>query len=76
MPTYTYRCEANGRTVLVFHSIATRIRIWSELCLHAGIPLGDTPKNARVKREIGSGILLRGGTSHATGTCCGTPGCG
>ncbi len=75
MPTYTYHCDANGKSVLVFHAISTRVRVWSELCLLAGIPPGDTPKNARVSREISGGILLRGRQGHGQKSCCGTPGC-
>lgn len=72
MPTYTYFCKANGKSVPVFHTISTRVRIWADLCLLAGIPIGDTPRNARVERELGAGTLLR---AHGRGACCGDSGC-
>ena len=55
MPTYDYRCEANGRVVEVIHSLSETIETWGALCLTAGIELGATPADAKVARHITGG---------------------
>ena len=52
MPTYTYYCEANGRTVEVNHTLNATLKTWGELCFVGQIPLGDTDPLAEVKRII------------------------
>ena len=52
MPVYEYICPSNGRTVEVVHSIKTQLNTWEDLCEHAHIPFGDTPKGAAVERLL------------------------
>lgn len=55
MPTYDYRCEANGQVVEVIHSLSETITNWGELCIRAGIEPGATPADAAVARHITGG---------------------
>ena len=50
MPFYDYYCEANEKTVEVFHGMKVRLRTWQDVCAAAGIPLGSTPAQAPVIR--------------------------
>lgn len=52
MPRYDYHCGANGQTVEVHHGIDERLSTWGELCLRAGVRLGETPAAAEVERVI------------------------
>lgn len=52
MPRYDYRCDDNGRTVEVIHSINERMTTWGELCARAGIEPGDTDIHAAVRKVI------------------------
>ena len=52
MPFYDYYCEANDRTVEVFHGIKERFTTWKEVCACAKIEQGDTPEDAAVVRMI------------------------
>jgi predicted nucleic acid-binding Zn ribbon protein len=37
VPTYEYRCEANGRVLEMWHKMAERLATWGELCERAGM---------------------------------------
>lgn len=50
MPTYDYRCPANGRVLEVFHGMSERVASWGELCALAGIEPGETDPQAPVER--------------------------
>jgi predicted nucleic acid-binding Zn ribbon protein len=82
MPTYDYRCPANGRVVEVSHKLAEQVDSWGELCRRAGIPLAGTPGNAKVERLITGGAVLSGGLGSKaerpcdTGPACAQPMCG
>ena len=83
MPTYDYRCGANGRVVEVSHSMSDNVATWGELCQRSGQSLGDTPANTPVERLATGGNLVSGGALRnadappcATGPCCGGGGCG
>ncbi len=52
MPTYTYYCPANDRTVEVRHGMDHRIESWGELCYAAQIELGDTDVLAPVEKRM------------------------
>lgn len=52
MPTYTYKCEANGHRVDVVHDIDVALRNWGEVCYLAGVDPGDTDPGAGVERII------------------------
>jgi hypothetical protein len=77
MPTYDYRCEANGKVVEVRHGMNETLATWGELCALAGIEPGDTPRDASVQRLITGGYVITGSGGYAgeapactTGTCC------
>jgi hypothetical protein len=77
MPKYDYRCELNGLTVEVSHSMSCIISTWGELCELAGIDAGETPAESPVHKIISGGYVATGSTSpglssHATTTptCC------
>ncbi len=77
MPTYDYRCEANGRMVEVMHRMNEQMNTWGEVCAKAGIELGDTPADAPVVRMATGGNVITSSGSGAdlapacsTGSCC------
>jgi len=83
MPTYDYRCEANGRVVEVIHRMSEEVKSWGELCERAGIEPGDTPAEAPVSRLATGGNVvhaasLGGGNAPpcASGSGCPSGGCG
>jgi hypothetical protein len=83
MPTYDYRCEANGLTVEVKHRISEEVFTWGELCKLAGIEAGDTAANSPVKRLATGGQVVKssnlgssGAPSCNSGPCCGGGMCG
>lgn len=78
MPKYDYRCEHNGQTVEVSHSMNDSINTWGELCQRAGIDRGATPADSTVHKIISGGFVATGSASapapsHActTSACCG-----
>lgn len=82
MPTYDYRCEANGRVVEVNHRMSEEIRNWGELCSKADIEPGETPSASPVKRLATGGNVITGGIRSdpippcAAGGGCPGGGCG
>ena len=83
MPTYDYRCDANGRVVEVSHRMSETLKTWGELCQRASVEPGDTPTDSPVHRLATGGNLisssnLGSGTAPAcsTGACCPTGVCG
>ncbi|MGH8200133.1 MAG: zinc ribbon domain-containing protein [Steroidobacteraceae bacterium] len=74
MPTYEYRCEANGRLVEVRHKMAEKLATWGELCERAGISPGKTPAAAPVEKLISAGFIKAG--ASASEPECAAPGCG
>mgnify|MGYP001127255452 CR=1 FL=1 len=74
MPTYEYRCEANGRIVEVQHKMSEQLRTWGELCSRAGIPVGQTDPGAPVQKLISASFIGTG--SAASAPACEAPGCG
>jgi hypothetical protein len=81
MPTYDYRCPANGQVVEVKHSIQQTLKTWGEVCAQTGTAVGDTPAVAPVERLISGGSLvsksnLGSAPPCASGPCCGGGGCG
>ncbi len=59
MPTYDYRCAANGTVHEVQHSIHSKLRSWKELCDAMGRDPGDVPLDAPVERLISGGSYVR-----------------
>jgi hypothetical protein len=77
MPSYDYRCAANGRVVEVRHSMSEKLTNWGEVCEKAGIELGDTAAETPVDRLITGGALVSNSTlSNPEAPSCGTGGCG
>lgn len=78
MPTYDYRCDANGRVVEVKHRMSEQANTWGELCVLAGIEVGDTPADAPVTRlATGGNVVAKSSLgSGPTPPPCGTGGCG
>jgi hypothetical protein len=72
VPTYEYRCEANGRLVEVRHKMAERLSTWGELCDRAGIPPGATDPASPVEKLISAGFVGSADREPA----CEAPGCG
>lgn len=74
MPTYEYRCAANGRLVEVRHNMAERLATWGELCDRAGIPPDQTDPAAPVEKLISAGFINAG--AGAGEPSCAAPACG
>jgi hypothetical protein len=80
MPTYDYRCDANGRTLELRHGMNERVTTWGELCAMLGIDPGTTPADEPVRKLISTGGVVRSenlGSGMAppcesgAGPCCG-----
>ncbi len=77
MPTYEYRCKANGRLVEVSHKMAEKLHTWGELCERAGIAVGRTPPKAPVEKLISAGFIGTGSSEPACASgACEAPACG
>jgi hypothetical protein len=78
MPTYDYRCEANGRIVEVNHRMSEKLATWGELCAKAGIEADDTPADTPVTRMATGGNIIgaSAGGSLPPMPSCGGGGCG
>jgi hypothetical protein len=80
MPTYDYRCPANGQVVEVKHSIHDVIRTWGELCSAVGRDLATTPADAPVEKVLSASFVKSNSLGSEppckTGPCCGGGGCG
>ncbi len=83
MPTYDYRCTANGQVLEVRHTMQERLRTWGELCTLLGISPGETPADAPVEKLMNGGSVVRSNAlknaeapSCATGSCCAGGMCG
>jgi hypothetical protein len=77
MPTYDYRCDANGKVLEVSHRMNDTILTWGDLCELAGVEPGDTPADSQVYRlATGGNVIssnnLGSGSAPAcnTGSCC------
>ncbi len=83
MPTYDYRCDANGRVVEVNHPMRDKMKTWGELCSLAGIDTDNTPPNSPVERLANGGQVVKSSSLRqpdlppcATGEGCSAGGCG
>jgi predicted nucleic acid-binding Zn ribbon protein len=82
MPTYDYACDANGEVVEVRHRMSDVLSTWGQLCEKNGMPVGDTPANAPVRKLATGGQVVRSSSLRdsappcATGSCCGGGVCG
>jgi len=83
MPTYDYRCVANGRVVEITHRMNEQVTTWGDLCSRIGIELGETPAETPVTRMATGGNLIKSigvksnfTPSCSTGSCCAGGMCG
>ncbi len=76
MPTYDYRCEANGKVVEVKHGMQEVINTWGELCGRLGIGPGDTAPDAPVAKLANGGQVVKSGSLGESKHACGGGGCG
>ncbi len=77
MPTYDYRCDANGQVVEVTHRMSDNLTTWGEICERTGLSLGSTPADSPIRRlATGGNVIssnsLGSGAAPAcnTGSCC------
>jgi hypothetical protein len=78
MPTYEYRCPANGQTVEVSHAMSDSVRTWGDLCARASVEPGTTPAKSPVEKAVTLSFARTGGRSGGEpngGRACG-PSCG
>lgn len=76
MPTYDYRCDANGRIVEVGHRMSEQLSNWGEICQAAGIPPGDTPLDSPVKKlATGGNVVHKSNMGSGAEPACGTGAC-
>lgn len=76
MPTYEYRCEANGRVLEVRHNMAERVSSWGELCERAGVSPGKTDPAAPVEKLISAGFISAGTSKSTSEPACAAADCG
>ncbi len=76
MPTYDYRCSANGRIVEVNHRMSEQLATWGEVCERTGLAVGDTPEASPVERlATGGQILHSASLKNPEAPACARPGC-
>lgn len=76
MPTYDYRCPANGRVIEVMHRMSETITSWGGLCEKAGIVPGDTPPESPVERlATGGNIISSSNLGSGSAPACPSGGC-
>lgn len=81
MPTYDYRCPANGQVVEVKHRMSETISNWGELCSLAEINTGATPADSPVEKILSANSFVKSNSLGSeppcrSGPCCGGGGCG
>jgi hypothetical protein len=77
MPSYDYRCPANGQVVEVKHAMSEKLTTWAQVCQLAGLDLGDTPADSAVEKLITGGQLVSSGAlKNPEPPSCGRGGCG
>ena len=72
MPTYDYRCEANGKVVEVRHGMSERLTTWGELCERSGMDVGNTPAESSVERLITGGQFINSSSLSDAAPACTT----
>ena len=83
MPTYDYRCDANGKVLEVSHRMSDTLSTWGELCERAGVDAGETPVDSPVHRLATGGSIVSSNNLGSgsvppcsTGSCCPGGSCG
>jgi len=67
MPTYDYRCDANGRTLEVRHTMNKKVRTWGELCTLLDMEPGSTRVGEPVRKVITRGNVIKSETLGSGG---------
>ena len=76
MPTYDYRCDANGRVLEVSHRMSESISTWGDLCQRAGVAPGETPPDSPVHRlATGGNVISSSNLGSGSAPACGAGGC-
>jgi hypothetical protein len=76
MPTYDYRCDANGRVLEVTHRMSETLATWGDLCDRAGVEPGETPLESPVHRlATGGNVISSSNLGSGSAPACGTGGC-
>lgn len=76
MPTYDYRCEANGQLYEVKHPMALRISTWGELKVLADIEDDSIPDSAPVSKVLNTGGVVKSSSLKNPEPACPVSGCG
>lgn len=76
MPSYDYRCPANGQVLEVKHRMSESVRDWGQLCALADIEPGDTPSDAPVEKLATGGQVIRSSSLKDSVPPCGSGACG
>lgn len=74
MPTYDYRCEADGKVYEVKHAMSDNVSNWGELCERTGIDLGGVTPETPVTRLATGGNLVSSSSLGDKISPCGAPG--
>lgn len=76
MPTYDYRCPANGEVLEARHRLSEAVRTWGELCALTGRDPGTTPPGSPVEKLATGGQVVRAGSLGNASPPCGGGACG
>lgn len=81
MPTYDYRCSANGKVYEVRHRMADSLTTWKQLAEIGGFTDENIAADAAVERVLTTGgvvssrVLKNPEPACASGGCCGGGNC-
>ncbi len=75
MPTYDYRCEANGQIVEVKHAMSEELTTWKDLCERADRDPGATAPESPVRKLATGGQVVRSSSLNDSGSGCDMPSC-
>jgi len=76
MPTYDYRCDANGRVLEVTHRMSDSLSTWGELCERTGVDPTGTAVDTPVHRlATGGNVISSNSLGSGTAPSCGTGAC-
>lgn len=59
MPTYDYRCDADGQVYEVRHAMAVNVSTWGELCEAAGWEVGEIDPASQVRKILNTGGVVK-----------------
>jgi hypothetical protein len=74
MPTYDYRCEADGQIYEVKHAMSETVSNWGELCQRTGMEVGEIAAETKVTRLATGGNLVSSANLGDKAAPCGAPG--